>query len=76
MKRDPARPKAAHIPDEGFIRSVQRHGAGADAAWERKGYPTKVVREKFRKLRTRGFITSDNRVTQAGREFLALQESA
>lgn len=63
--RDPQRPKAAHIPDEGFLRSVAHHRENTRRypdprrAWLRKGYPEKVVSEKVRKLIARGLISGD-----------------
>lgn len=71
MKRDPARPKAAHIPDVAFIESVDDHRLRRRAhpldLWRDRGYPGKVVVEKARKLASRGLITKDYHVTPAGR---------
>lgn len=70
VRRDPARPKAAHIPDSDFLESVEDHRQGRAAHpldyWKNAGFPGKVIVEKARKLTSRGLITRDYHVTPAG----------
>jgi hypothetical protein len=81
VARNPARPKAAYIPDTEFLESVDawRNGNGRFPIdlWRSKGFPGKVVVVKVRKLESRGFLGSTNGrgyfVTAAGRDFLAAQ---
>ena len=75
--RDPGRTKAALINDVKFLDSVDayrdRDGAFPIDLWRGRGYPTKVVIEKTRKLIGRGYLSPDWYVTTRGREFLQHQ---
>lgn len=73
MKRDPSRPKAADIPDVVALRCCAQMNEGT--AWvpplSLADFPPKVIEAKFDKLRARGLLDAKDRLTTAGRAFLA-----
>jgi hypothetical protein len=74
VARDPARPKAAHIPDLDFLSACRAHADGrARHPLEvfTKTYPGKVVMSKVAKMRQRGLVTPDWHPTAAGLATLA-----
>lgn len=79
MKRDPARPKAAHIPDLEFLSACR---AFFDARAKHPievftpKFPGKVVAAKVAKMRRRGFVANDWRITAEGLNALAMAENA